>query len=141
MGSKDFVESLHNILSPTKDYPILHHVLPKASKHREIFTNKFPWAGSLKDHNGRSLHQAILAAGPKVMNEYGLLFATLTDEQIQEKDPITTLFPFVAMAVGEHADLEKSFYLLRRYPSVMDKRSRVNPSVRRSSRKKRKVSK
>ncbi|GFH43961.1 hypothetical protein CTEN210_00435 [Chaetoceros tenuissimus] len=140
MGREDFVGTLQNILSPTKDYAILHHVLPKASKHREIFTNKFPWAGSLKDHNGRSLHQVLLAAGPKVMNEYGLLFATLTDEQIQEKDPISTLFPFAAMAVGEHADLEKCFYLLRRHPSVLDKRSRANASVSRR-RKKQKVSK
>ncbi|GFH43951.1 hypothetical protein CTEN210_00425 [Chaetoceros tenuissimus] len=126
---------IHTVLESTRmtillDAGFKHH--PHiAPKHKELFLNKFPWAGSLKDHNGRSLQQAILAAGPELMNENKLLFAMLTDDQIQEKDPVTTLFPFAAMAVGEHADLEKCFYLLRRYPSVMDKRLRANFIVRR----------
>ena len=134
------MNTLYNILSSMKNYPILHHIFTKAPKYKELFAKKFPWAGSLKDHNGRSLHQAILAAGPKVMNENEVLFAMLTDDQIQEKDPITTLFPFAAMSVGEHADLERCFYLLRRHPSVLDRRSRSNSSVRRR-RKKQQVSK
>ncbi|GFH43955.1 predicted protein [Chaetoceros tenuissimus] len=141
MGEDGLINTLFNILSSMKDYPILHHIFTKAPKHKELFAKRFPWAGNLKDHNGRSLQQAILAAGPNVMNENEVLFAMLTDDQIQEKDPITTLFPFAAMAVGEHADLYRCFYLLRRHPSVMDKRSRVNLTVRHQSRKKRKVSK
>ncbi|GFH43960.1 hypothetical protein CTEN210_00434 [Chaetoceros tenuissimus] len=139
-GQDKFLEILHNILSPTKDYPILHHIFTKAPKHKEIFAKKFPWAGHLRDHNGRSLHQALLSAGPEVMNENDILFAMLTDNQIREKDPVTTLYPFAAMAVGEHADLDSCFYLLRRHPSVMDNRSRANSTFRRR-RKKRKVSK
>ena len=102
---------------------------------------KFPWAYHLKDHNGRTLHQAVLAAGPNVMNANDILLATLTDNQIQTKDPITTLYPFAAMAVGEHADLEQCYYLLRRQPSVMDKRSRAGKTHRRKKRKKRTRSK
>ena len=64
----------------------------------------------------------------------------LTDNQIQEIDPITSLYPFAAMAVGEHADLESCFYLLRRHPSVMDERSRTSV-CRRTRMKKRKTSK
>ena len=100
-GEDDILKILHNILSPTKDYPILHHIFTKAPQHKDIFANKFPWAGHLRDLDGRSLHQVVLAAGPEVMNESGLLFAMLTDNQIREKDPVTTLFPFAAMAVGE----------------------------------------
>ena len=74
------------------------------------------------------------------MNEHQLLFAMLTDNQIREKDPITTLYPFAAMAVGEHADVEGCFYLLRRHPSVMDERSRTSV-CRRTHIKKRKASK
>ena len=29
---------------------------------------------------------------------------------------LSTLYPFVALMVSEHADLQKSFYLLRRQP-------------------------
>ncbi|GFH61983.1 hypothetical protein CTEN210_18459 [Chaetoceros tenuissimus] len=135
-GTANIMSLLHQILSTKRDYPILHHVLVKAPQHRELFMSKFPWAYHLKDHNGRALHQAVLAAGPDVMNANKQLFASLSDEQIQEKDPMTTLFPFAAMAVGEHADLDQCFYLLRRHPSVLEKRSRV--SVSRSS-KKRKI--
>ncbi|GFH57579.1 hypothetical protein CTEN210_14055 [Chaetoceros tenuissimus] len=137
---EDVMRILHSILSPAKDYPILHHILTKAPQHGEVFAIEFPWAGSLRDHNGRSLHQVLMAAGPNVMNEHWLLFAMLTDNQIQEKDPITTLYPFAAMAVGEHADLQSCFYLLRRHPSVMDERSRTSV-CRRTRIRKRKASK
>ncbi|GFH43962.1 hypothetical protein CTEN210_00436 [Chaetoceros tenuissimus] len=140
LEANDCMDMLYDILTPAKDYPILHHIFTKAPKHKDLFIKKFPWAASLKDHNGRSLQQAILAAGPEVMNENDLLFAMLTDDQIQEKDPVTTLFPFAAMAVGDHANLEKCYYLLRRYPSVLDNRSRANSRVHRP-RKKQKVSK
>ena len=124
-GDEKTMEILHDILSPTRDFPILHHVFIKAPKYIKLFTDKFPWAYHLKDHNGRTLHQALLAAGPQVMKKHGLLFASLSDNQIQAKDPITTLYPFATMAVGEHADLEKCYYLLRRQPSVLEKRSRI----------------
>lgn len=116
---------LHRILTPACNYPILHHVLTKAPQHKMIFTQKFPWGYKLKDHENRSLHQAVLATGPKAMNNSEFLFATLGDDQIRTKDPITTLYPFAAMAVGEDADLERSFYLLHRHPSVLDAWSRV----------------
>ena len=53
-----------------------------------------------------------------------------------------TTRPFAAMAVGEHADLESTFYLLRRQPSIMDSdlRSEYDSSSNRR-RKKRKVDK
>ena len=103
---------LHRILTPACNYPILHHVLTRAPHHKMIFMQKFPWAYKLKDHNNRSLHQIVLASGPKTMNECEFLFASLSDNQIRTKDPITTLYPFAAMAAGEHFDLERSYYLL-----------------------------
>ncbi|GFH44074.1 hypothetical protein CTEN210_00548 [Chaetoceros tenuissimus] len=123
-GTEKIMEILHPIFSPQNYYPILHHIFTKAPDHIPTFLNKFPWATQLRDHHGRSLQQAVLAAGPDIMNANNFLFPMLTDDQIREKDPITTLYPFAAMAVGEHADLEKSFYLLRRHPSVLERRSR-----------------
>ncbi|GFH49907.1 hypothetical protein CTEN210_06383 [Chaetoceros tenuissimus] len=135
IGEEKTMEILHDILSPTREFPILHHVFIKTPQHQKLFTDKFPWAYHLKDHNGRTLHQAVLAAGAKVMNECGFLFASLSDNQIQEKDPISTLHPFAAMAVGEHADLEKCYYLLRRQPSVLEKRSRIENIRKRKKRR------
>ncbi|GFH49883.1 hypothetical protein CTEN210_06359 [Chaetoceros tenuissimus] len=138
-GEKETMDMLHTLLLPNRDFPILHHIFTKTPQYKDLFVKKFPWAYHLKDHNGRSLHQALLAAGPDIMNGNDLLFASLSDNQIQEKDPITTLYPFAAMAVGEHADLEKSFYLLRRHPSVLERRQRATESHRSSRKKKRKA--
>ncbi|GFH44096.1 hypothetical protein CTEN210_00570 [Chaetoceros tenuissimus] len=140
-GTKETMAIIYELLTPKSDYPILHHIFTKASQHKDLFMEYFPWATQLKDHHGRSLQQAVLAAGPDIMNANNFLFPMLTDDQIQERDPMTTLYPFAAMAVGEHADLMKSFYLLRRHPSVLDRRARVNadrPSISRR-RKKRKT--
>ncbi|GFH43958.1 hypothetical protein CTEN210_00432 [Chaetoceros tenuissimus] len=148
MVKEEFMDVLNNILSQAKDYPILHHIFTKSPEHKDLFASMFPWAGHLRDHDGRSLHQVLLTAGPEVMNENKILFAMLTDNQIREKDPVTTLYPFAAMAVGENADLDSCFYLLRRHPSVLDNRSRANLENRsrantavRRRRKKRKISK
>ena len=135
VGVERVMEILNEILSPTRDFPILHHVFIKAPQHKDLFTKKFPWAYHLKDHNGRTLHQALLAAGPDVMNDHEIFFASLSDNKIQTKDPVTTLFPFAAMAVGEYADLDKCFYLLRRQPSVLERRSRTENKRRRKKRK------
>ena len=135
IGEKETIDMLHTLLSPNRDFPILHHIFTKTPQYKDLFAKIFPWAYHLKDHNGRSFHQAILVAGPDVMNANDLLFASLSDNQIQEKDPNTTLYPFAAMAVGEHADLEKSFYLLRRHPSVLERRQRATESRRSSSRR------
>ncbi|GFH44076.1 hypothetical protein CTEN210_00550 [Chaetoceros tenuissimus] len=132
---------LYDILSPKRNYPILHHIFVNAPQHINIFMRKFPWAYHLRDHNGRTLHQAVLAAGPDVMKKNDFLLASLSDNQIQTKDSITTLYPFAAMAVGEHADLENTFYLLRRQPSVMDRHSRSDIGSSSNRRKKRRIQK
>jgi hypothetical protein len=129
IGKKETMTKLYELLTPKSDYPILHHVFTKAPQHKDLFMEYFPWATQLRDHNGRSLQQAVLAAGPGVMKANNFLFPMLTDDQIREKDPITTLYPFAAMAIGENADLEKSFYLLRRHPSVLERCSRSSSTM------------
>ncbi|GFH44073.1 hypothetical protein CTEN210_00547 [Chaetoceros tenuissimus] len=140
-GIEKIMSLLYDILSPKRDYPILHHVFLKAPQHINIFMRKLPWAFYLKDHNGRTVHQAVLAAGPDIMRKNDILLSSLTDNQIQTKDPITTLYPFAAMAVGEHADLENTFYLLRRQPSVMDRHSRSEIDTSSNRRKRRRIQK
>ncbi|GFH47902.1 hypothetical protein CTEN210_04378 [Chaetoceros tenuissimus] len=120
-GFQDIFYILHEILGPSSDYPILHHVCTNAPEHVHKFATKFWWAYHLKDHNNRTLHQAVLAAGPHVMNANSLLFASLTDDQLLTRDPLTTLYPFAAMAVGEHAKLGDIFDRLRRQPSVLER--------------------
>ncbi|GFH46434.1 hypothetical protein CTEN210_02908 [Chaetoceros tenuissimus] len=120
-GEKETMTMLHEILSPTKSFPILHHALVHVPQKATIFTKWFPWAFHLRDRHGRSLHQAIMAAGGKCIEENNIVIASMSDDQVQEKDPITTLYPFAAVASGEDGDLERSFELLRRQPGVLDR--------------------
>ncbi|GFH44079.1 hypothetical protein CTEN210_00553 [Chaetoceros tenuissimus] len=138
-GVEKVMSMLHDMLSTKRGFPILHHVFVKAPQHILTFLQKFPWAYDLKDHNARTLHQAVLAAAPDVMKKNHMILASLSDNQIQTKDPVTTLYPFAAMAVGEHADLETTFHLLRRQPSVMDRylTSDIDDSSNRSRKKRR----
>ena len=139
-GEKETMTALHEIFSPSKRFPILHHASVHAPKTQVLFMKWFPWAYNLRDHNNRSLIQAILAAGARVVDENAHVFASMSDDQICEKDPVTTLYPFAAVASGEDGDLEKIFYLLRRQPGVLDRsETRSAEQVRnRGGRKKRK---
>ncbi|GFH48855.1 hypothetical protein CTEN210_05331 [Chaetoceros tenuissimus] len=122
-GEKETMTVINKMISSAQQFPILHHALTSihVPATQDLFMKRFPWAYNLRDHNNRSLIQAILAAGPKVVNEHATVFASMSDEQICEMDPVTTLYPFAAVASGEDGDLEKSFYLLRRQPGVLDR--------------------
>ncbi|GFH46363.1 hypothetical protein CTEN210_02837 [Chaetoceros tenuissimus] len=135
-GEKETMAMLHEILSPTKSIPILHHALVYIPQKDKLFTKWFPWAFHLRDHHGRSLHQAIMAAGGKCIEESTTIIASMSDDQVQEKDPITTLYPFAAVASGEDGDLERSFELLRRQPGVLD-RNPVQRNLGRTKKRKR----
>jgi hypothetical protein len=63
------------------------------------------------------------------------IIASMSDDQVQEKDPITTLYPFAAVACGEDGDLERSFELLRRQPGVLDRNPVQSNSKRTKTRK------
>lgn len=65
-----------------------------------------------------------------------MLLATLTDDQIREKDPVTSLYPFAAVASGEDGDLEKSFC---RQPGVLERGT--NNSLNKKKRKRNESSK
>ena len=101
-GVEKVMSMLYDLLSPTRDYPILHHIFINAPQHKDVFMKEFPWAYHLKDHNGRTLHQAVLAAGPNVMNKNDMILASLTDNQIQTKDP-TTLYLSIRSDGGRRA--------------------------------------
>ncbi|GFH46475.1 hypothetical protein CTEN210_02949 [Chaetoceros tenuissimus] len=119
-GEECMLNAIHDIISPNMDFPILHHAVVAAPKFTSIFANWFPWAYHVRDYNGRSLIQVILTAGGKCVNENSIICASMNDEQILEKDPVTTLYPFATIASGKDGDLQKSFYLLRRQPGVVN---------------------
>lgn len=120
-GEKKVMEVLENILSKRSDFPILHHVYAKSPKYKDLFHKRFRHAYSLQDHSGRTLYQSILASGTAEMKAtFSDMVLCVADIQLQEKDPITTLHPFAAVA----DDIQLCFTLLRHNPSVLDEESR-----------------
>lgn len=120
-GEEKVMKAINTILSSQTNFPILHHALIQAPGYKDAFMEWFPWAFHLKDHNDRSLIQTILATGANCVKEYRTVFASMSDDQIRTKDPVTTLYPFAAVSRGEEGDLQKSFYLLRRQPGVLQR--------------------
>lgn len=118
-GENTIMSVIRDVISSIT-FPILHHVLFAAPKYTSMFAKWFPEAYFLRDSNERSLIQAILAAGGKCVKENSIIFASISYEQIQERDPVTMLYPFAAVASGKDGDLQKSFYLLRRQPGVLN---------------------
>ncbi|GFH46504.1 hypothetical protein CTEN210_02978 [Chaetoceros tenuissimus] len=120
-GEEKVMKAINSIFSPQTSFPILHHALIQAPKYKDAFMEWFPWAFHLRDHNDRTLIQTMLATGANCVKEYKTVFASMSDDQIRTKDPVTTLYPFAAVARGEEGDLQKSFYLLRRQPDVLQR--------------------
>ena len=119
-GEAKISKLLRDLLSPKRDFPILHHVFVKAQKHKKLFLRWFPWAYHLRDHNGRTLQQDVIAKARHTIKDDEYFFATLTETQLKEKDPVTKLHLFAASAEGKRADLNMCFHLLSRQPSVLE---------------------
>ncbi|GFH54603.1 predicted protein [Chaetoceros tenuissimus] len=102
------------------DYALETFGEAKAKKHKDLFLQWFPWAYHIQDHNGRSLHQEVIAKACHTVKGDAYFFATLSETQLKEKDPVTMLCLFAVSAVGKRADLNTCFLLLSRQPSVLE---------------------
>ena len=84
---------------------------------------RYPNAIFVRDDKGRSVHHVALSTGYNY-KEHALFFQQMSDGQIEEKDPVTDLYPFVLAASVcddyDTADVSTIFYLLRRCPSALD---------------------
>ena len=56
-----------------------------------------------------------MAAGGKCIGDNCEIISSLSNDPVQERDPITMLYPFAAVACGEYGDLERSVFELLRY--------------------------
>ena len=89
------------------------------------FPVRYPSAIFLRDENGRSFHNVALSSGIN-FEIHALFLLQMTDDKIEEKDPVTDLYPFMnAASAEEYYDLSTIFYLLRRNPSVLDRSRRI----------------
>ena len=65
------------------------------------------------------MFQSQLEFGEKRFIMHFEFFANATDEQIEEKDPVTDLFPFMTAASDDVSDLSAVYWLLRKNPMLI----------------------
>jgi hypothetical protein len=75
----------------------------------------------LRDENGRTFKQAVIASGSKTLKNDSMFFGMMTDDEIAELDPVTKQYPFLTCATGESSDLSTVYALLSRNPSLLEK--------------------
>ena len=98
--------------------PILHHVIVHTPQFMNDFVNKYSSAAYLRDHQGRTLHQATLASGNRRFRNHAMFFVGMSDEDVREIDPGSDLYPFMVAASGQTSDLSAVYNLLRRNPAL-----------------------
>ena len=54
----------------------------------------------------------------------GVFILRMRDEEIEERDPVTELYPFAIAASAAESDLGTIYHLLRRNPSLLERRKR-----------------
>ncbi|GFH57192.1 hypothetical protein CTEN210_13668 [Chaetoceros tenuissimus] len=107
----------------TKDeapYPILHEVIVHEPKYYNLFLQWFPDMFYLRDRNGRTPTQVMFSMNREFLNANPTFWINQTTDQLEEKDPKTTLRPFASVAYGILGDLNLSYQILRKHPSVID---------------------
>jgi len=124
IGKDEALRVIRECIPVSADYPILHHVIKNAPEYMNDFARRYPSAILLRDENGRSFHHVALSSGKNLQNDH-MFFLNLRDVEIGEKDPVTDLYPFMNAASAKVPDVETTYYLLRRNPSVVDRSRRI----------------
>lgn len=118
IGKNETMKILKAVIKPK--YPIIHQIVQQAPHHKPLFLLWFQEALHIRDDKGRTVQQAALVSGAKSILENQELIMLMTSDQLMEVDPVLNFFPFAVVAVGESGDLNTSYYLLRKCPSVLE---------------------
>ena len=119
-GERETMTILREVLTKDKPYPILHQVIVHQPKYYNLFLQWVPSMFHLRDENGRTPTQVMLAMNREFLYDNPSLWIYQTTDQLEEKDPKTTLRPFASVAYGMLGDLNLSYQILRKHPSVID---------------------
>ena len=110
----------------TNPIPILHRVVEHAPQYLNEFAMRYSSHAFVRDEKGRTLNHSELASGHRSFATDSCFFVRMNNEQVQEVDPCTGLYPFMVAALDETSDLSAVYYLLRRNPSLVNASARRN---------------
>eukprot|EP00979_Chaetoceros_neogracilis_P000812 scaffold173_cov205-Chaetoceros_neogracile.AAC.5 len=120
-GRDQTFKAIQECIPADTTLPILHHAAKDALEYFNEFSFRYPSAIYLRDENGRSFTQAQLTAGTKTIENDGLLFLKLSDDEIAEVDPVTKQYPFLTAATVGTGNLLTVYFLLSKNPSLLDR--------------------
>lgn len=119
-GEQETMILLREVLTKEAGYAILHEVIVHQPGYYNLFLSWFPFLYHLRDDKGRTITQVMLSSKKSFLKANPTFWINLRADQLEEKDPITSLRPFAAVAVGNDNDFNLSYQILRQHPSVMD---------------------
>lgn len=119
-GKKKVLQILRDLVPKGSDFPLLHHFAVYAPEHLNMVLRQFGHVAHVKDHSGRTLNQILLAGGTDAIDTNYAILSNMPKKELTIQDPVTGLFPFATVAVGQENDLEFSHFLLRKNPKVME---------------------
>ena len=99
-GIFETLKIIQECIPANNSLPILHHVMKNDPECMTEFTSRYSSAVYLCDNNRRSFVQAQLEEGKKTLDNNGLFFLRLSDDDIVEANPVTNKYPFLTMASG-----------------------------------------
>ncbi|GFH56804.1 hypothetical protein CTEN210_13280 [Chaetoceros tenuissimus] len=119
-GETGTMNILREIFTKESAYPILHQVIVHQPKYYNLFLQWFPYMYHLRDENGRTQTQVMFSMNRTFLQENPSFWINQSTDQLEEKDPKTTLRPFASVAYGMLGNLNLSYQILRKHPSVID---------------------
>ena len=109
------------------NHPVLHHVIKHDPQYMNDFTMRNPSAVLyLRDDKQRAFQHAVLSSGMSFKTD-ALFILRMRDDEIEERDPLTDLYPFAIAASAETPDLSTIYCLLRRNSSLLERMRRSKP--------------
>lgn len=120
-GEGRTLDHVRQEISERDECPLLHQIIEHQPKYFNLFLSWFPWAYHSRDDQGRSVIQILLSttSGRDLLKKNPALWTTLKWTQLEEKDPLTSLIPFAAIASDNDGILNLSYQFLRQHPPVL----------------------
>ena len=96
-GEEVTMTMLRKIFTKKSSYPILHQVIVYQPKYYNLFLQWFPYMYYLRDEIGRTPTQVMLSMNRALLFDNPTFWINQTTDQLEEKDPKTTLRPFASV--------------------------------------------
>ncbi|GFH55015.1 predicted protein [Chaetoceros tenuissimus] len=117
---KSFYKTLEKVIRPIS-VPLLHQMCKRSNEGLLLhkFESYIPYLRGLLDEDGRSYYQALFAHCNYSLGRHTRInVGNITIEELETKDPVTGLLPFMAIA-ADNGPVGSIYDLLLKHPSAL----------------------